>query len=57
MTKTSPEKLAAALKANIARRKAATRTVPSKSPKNAPETPENAAAAPLGKPGSGSKPA
>ena len=57
MTKTSPEKLAAALKANIAKRKAASRSQAGNSPKNAPETPENAAAAPLGKPGSGSKPA
>jgi hypothetical protein len=40
MVKTSPEKLAAALKANIARRKAVTRAQAAVSPENPTETAE-----------------
>ena len=53
MAKTSPEKLAAALRANLARRKAEGAAAPAKSPKS----PQNGGPATPSKPRPGPKPA
>jgi len=57
MAKTSPEKLAAALRANLARRKAGGPAAAVTKPQNPPKSPQNAAPATPAKGPAGPKPA
>jgi hypothetical protein len=57
MAKTSPEKLAAALRANLARRKAGPKPSTAAAPAKSPKSPQNDAPAAPPAPRSGPKPA
>ena len=57
MAKTSPEKLAAALRANLARRKAGAGAEGAAAPAKSPKSPQNGGPATPSKPRPGPKPA